>query len=50
MEVALTMLNFKTKSNAMETYNFATEISQSEPATRQAFEKARDKIKSDAFK
>ena len=49
-EVLLIMLNFKTKSNALETYNFATEINESDPASRQAFEKARDNIKSSAFK
>jgi hypothetical protein len=49
-EVILIMLNFKTKSNAIEVYDFATEIGETEPATRQAFEKQRDNIGSSAFK
>jgi hypothetical protein len=49
-EVLLINLNFKTKSNALSAYDYAVEIAGTEPVTRQAYEKARDKVKSSAFK
>jgi len=44
------MLNFKTKSNALSVYNFTTEIEKTESYSRQAYEAARNKVKSSAFK
>ena len=44
------MLNFKTKSNALSVYNYTTEIEQTVSYSRQAYEGARNKVKSSAFK
>jgi len=48
--VLMIMLNFKTKSNALSVYNFAAETKSIELVSRQAYETARDKINSSAFK
>lgn len=48
--VLLIMLNFKTKSNALSAYNFTAETEGAECVSRQAYEAARDKIMSSAFK
>jgi len=47
--VLLIMLNFKTKSNALSVYNFAAATESIELVSRQAYEAARDKVKSSAF-
>jgi len=44
------MLNFNTKSNELSVYDFFEDILEEESVTGTAFEKARDKIKSSAFK
>ena len=44
------MINYKTKSNDLSVYNFLEDIMDEESVTRTAYEAARDKIKSSAFK
>jgi len=48
--VILIMLNFKTKSNSLSTYNYMVEMENSESVSRQAYEAARDRVKSSAFR
>ena len=44
------MLNFNTKSNELNVYEFFEDILEEESVTGTAYEKARDKVKSSAFK
>jgi len=48
--VLLIMLNFKTKSDSLSAYNFMVEMENTDPVSRQAYEAARDKVKSSAFR
>ena len=49
-EAALITMNYKTKSNALSVYDFTTDILNSESVSRQAYEAARNKISSSAFR